>query len=391
MMSQSPQFASRIAALTAPPIPAVQAWAKAYDRAFGRLFDLSQAVPDFPPHPDLLGWLAEAAGSPEWAGYGDIEGEPVLRRAYAEHVSGLFGTRVDAGSIHITAGCNQAFVASVMAVAEPGKSVLLTNPCYFNHETTLSMLGIGIRHVDCDAAAGFLPQPAAIDAAIDDSVRALAIVSPNNPTGAVYPPALLAEIDAICRRRGIWLIVDETYRDFLAPDAGPPHDLLTRPGWEDGLILLYSFSKSFCIPGHRLGAITAGRRTVAHIAKVMDNLQICAPRPQQAAVARALPALGAWRDGNRREIDRRAQALRDVIAGTDGWEIASMGAYFAFVSHPLEGESSLRVAERLARDTGVVTIPGTFFGPGMERYLRFAFANVDVDTISRLGTRLSRL
>ncbi len=88
------------------------------------------------------------------------------------------------------------------------------------------------------------------------------MVTPNNPTGAVYPPELLLELFTLCRKHGAWLIVDETYRDFLPDGYGAPHPLLPiRLG--DTLILLYSFSKSFCIPGHRLGAITAGVDVVA--------------------------------------------------------------------------------------------------------------------------------
>src|SRR5690606_22745355 len=129
-----------------------------------------------------------------------------------------------------------------------------------------------------------------------------------NPTGATYPAGLLGELFELCRRHGLWMIVDETYRDFLPLDGGPPHGLFAIPGWQDNLIGLYSFSKSFCIPGHRVGAVSAGKEVVTQIAKVMDNLQICAPRPPQAALAKAIPALGDWRRGNALEITARAKA-----------------------------------------------------------------------------------
>ena len=377
-----------VAGLALPPIPAVQAWGRSYNGAMGPLIDLSQAVPGYPPHPDLLAWLAEAAGSVSLAGYGEIEGEPRLRETYAAHLSALYGVGLAAGNVHVTSGCNQAFVTAAMVAAGPGDAVLLTNPCYFNHETTLAMLGIQPRYVECHAENGFLPDPADIDAKIDGRMRAVALVSPNNPTGAVYPPALLAEIMALCRRRGVWLILDETYRDFLPAGAGAPQGLFGETGWEETLIGLYSFSKSFCIPGHRLGAVTAGPRVVAAIAAIMDNLQICAPRPPQIAVARGLPALADWREGNRREIERRAEAMRTVMAEVDGWRIDALGAYFAFLRHPFEGVDATRVAEALARQAGIVAIPGGFFGAGREDYLRIAFANVDTDGIREFARRL---
>ncbi|WP_075289529.1 aminotransferase [Pararhizobium arenae] len=383
-----PHFNPLIARLSPPPIPSVLAWAKAYDGTRGPLIDLSQAVPGYPPHPDMLKWLGEAASSTAYTGYGAIEGEAVLRSAYAEHVSKVYGAKISVENIHITSGCNQAFISAAMALAGSGDTVLMTNPFYFNQETTLSMLGIKVELVPCDPSSGFLPDIEAIAQTLRPGVRMLALVSPNNPTGAVYPPALLQKIFDLCRNNGTWLVLDETYRDFLAA-GDAPHGLLSEDGWQDSLICLYSFSKSFCIPGHRLGAITASPAVVEQIAKVMDNLQICAPRSAQAALAKALPALDDWRAGNRAEIGRRADALRQVMARTPGWKLQAIGAYFAYIRHPYPDIGSDFVAEKLAKIAGIVCLPGDYFGEGQEGYLRFAFANADADTILKLEERLN--
>lgn len=385
----APIFNSLVSNLSAPPIPLVQAWAKEYSGAHGPLIDLSQAVPGYPPHTDMLAWLGEAAASVAYAGYGPIEGETVLRQAYAEHVAMLYGAPVEAENVHITAGCNQAFIASLMAVAGAGDTVLMTNPFYFNHESTLAMLGIKSRVVDASPALGFVPDVQDIAAALTGDVRALALVTPNNPTGAIYPPDMLQTVYDLCRANGAWLILDETYRDFLPTGREAPHGLLALPDWQDTLIQLYSFSKSFCIPGHRLGAIVASPEVVENVAKVMDNLQICAPRAPQAAIARAIAPLTQWREANRTEISNRAEALHDVMKGLPDWKIEAIGAYFAFIRHPFEGISSVEVAERLAKEAGVVALPGAFFGEGQERFLRFAFANADAATIRLLESRLA--
>lgn len=374
--------------LSPPPIPAVQAWGKSYDGGLGPLIDLSQAVPGYPPHPDMLRWLGEAASSLAYTNYGAIEGETALREAYAAHVSALYGAEIDGGNIHITSGCNQAFICAVMAVAAAGDTVLMSDPFYFNHETTLSMLGIKTGFIVCDSANGFVPTVDAVERALTPGVRAIALVTPNNPTGAVYPPAQLKAIFDVCRKNGLWLILDETYRDFLPNDFGAPHGLLAEENWQDNLIQLYSFSKSFCIPGHRLGALTASENVVEEIAKIMDNLQICAPRAAQGAVARALPALVEWRAGNRLEIESRAKALSEVMAGLDGWKLEAMGAYFAFIRHPFEDRSSTEVAEHLAKKAGILSIPGEYFGAKHTQFLRFAFANADAETIRQLRGRM---
>lgn len=377
-----------VARLSPPPIPSVLAWGREYDGARGPLIDLSQAVPGYPAHPEMLRLLGEAASSASMTGYGPIEGEGALRSAYAAQMSAIYDAPVSAANIQITSGCNQAFMCAAIAIANAGETIALTNPFYFNHETTLAMLGIGQVLVECDAANGFLPDLAAAEKALSGGARALAVVTPNNPTGAIYPPALLRQLFDLCRRHGAWLVVDETYRDFLPEGAGAPHDLLSIDGWQDTLILLYSFSKSFCIPGHRLGALTAGPEIVAEIAKIMDNMQICAPRSAQIAVAAAIPLLADWRAKNRLEIARRADALKAVMAASNGWSIGAIGAYFAFVRHPYEDVSSVEVAERLAKERGVISIPGLYFGPGRDGFLRLAFANADVDTIRRLAERL---
>lgn len=382
------KFNSFVSRLSPPPIPSVVAWGREYKGLKGPLIDLSQAVPGYPAHPEMLRLLGETAAQQAMTGYGPIEGEPLLRQIYAAHVAELYGADISADNIHITAGCNQAFMCTAIALAGAGDTVALTNPFYFNHDTTLSMLGIGRLLVDCDPTTDFLPDLGSAEAALAAGTKMLAVVTPNNPTGAVYPPGLLHELFLLCRKYGAWLVVDETYRDFLAEDYGRPHALLSEPGWEDTLVLLYSFSKSFCIPGHRLGAVTAGPGLIAEIAKVMDNMQICAPRSAQIAVVSVLPVLADWRAGNRLEIARRADALRQATSELMGWEIAAIGAYFAFVRHPFEGRSSSEVAEELARERGVICIPGAYFGEGQERYLRFAFANVDVASIRLLPDRL---
>jgi len=384
-----PRFNPLVETLAAPPIPAVFAWGRAYDGRSGPMIDLSQAVPGYPPHPEMLRLLGECAASRAYTGYGPIEGEDSLRGAYAAHLSEVYGAPLAAGNTHITSGCNQAFICAAMAVAGAGDAVLMTDPYYFNQETTLAMLGIRTRFAACDPENGFLPSLDTLAAAITPDVRALALVSPNNPTGAVYPPDLLAAIYDLCAARGIWLILDETYRDFLPEGCGRPHDLFARKGWEETLIGLYSFSKSFCIPGHRLGAITAGAAVVEQIAKIMDNLQICPPRSAQAAAAAALPLLSGWREENRREISRRVTALEETMAGVPGWRVAAVGAYFAFIGHPCGDKPSAFVAEKLAKEAGVLCLPGSYFGAGQEGYLRFAFANADVSTIGLLKDRLN--
>ena len=383
-------FNPAVSKLTAPPVSVVQDWRAAYDGGRGDLIDMSQAVPGYAPHADMTAALESAAADQDAARYGRVEGDWDLRLAYAAHLGTVYGHDIVPAEIHITSGCNQAFVAATLAVAGHGDEILMTRPCYFNHESALGMLGIGIGYVDCHADNGMLPRIEDVEAAITATTRAVAIVSPNNPCGAIYPPELLDGIFKLCRAKGIWLILDETYRDFLPLDAARPHDLFRHEGWQQTLVQLYSFSKSYCMPGHRLGAVTAGAEFVLELAKIIDNIQICAPRAAQMAVTPMLTALSDWRQANRERIAARATLFEDVIQSLDGWNLLSTGAYFGYVRHPQAGsEPSLDVARRLAREVGVLTIPGTFFGDGQDDFLRFAFANAGRDVIAGLPDRLT--
>jgi aspartate/methionine/tyrosine aminotransferase len=380
-----------IAGAGAPPIPEAQGWTRAYDGARGPLVDLSQAAPGAAPPAELLRRLAASAGAAEGAKYGPITGDEALRAAYAADVSALYGGRVEPADVAVTAGCNMAFFAAMMLIARHGDAVILPTPWYFNHQMSLAMLGIEPRALPCRAEAGFVPDPAEAEALIDGRVRAIVLVTPNNPTGAVYPAPVIEAFAALCRRRGLHLVLDETYRDFLPDGVARPHGLFAGEGWRAGLLQLYSFSKSYAIPGHRTGAIVADRGLVEEVAKVLDCLQICPPRAAQGALPWAIEGLRAWREANRAEINRRAAIFRAALAPLPGWRVDSVGAYFAYLRHPFAGRPGRAVAERLAVERGVLALPGSYFGPGQDGHLRVAFANAEAPVLAGLTERLEGL
>jgi len=372
-----------------PPIPEAQGWAKRYDGSLGPIIDLSQAVPGYPPHPELLRHLSQAAGTQAAARYGDIYGDEGLREALSTEITSLYGGSVTPDNIAITSGCNQAFVLVAMALAKAGDNVLLPAPWYFNHQMTLQMFGVEPRALPASPLKGFIPDPVEAERLIDSNTRAIVLVTPNNPTGAIYPPDVIAAFAALCRRNKIWLVIDETYRDFLPLGYGAPHRLFSDHAWSETVLSLYSFSKSYCIPGHRVGAIVGGRAILDEVGKVIDCVQICAPRAAQTALTWAIPSLNQWRSDNTTEISRRAVAFREAMSASAGWRLESIGAYFAYVAHPFKGSSVFAVAEKLAATRGVLGLPSPWFGPGQEDHLRLAFANVSVDAIRDIPDRLA--
>ena len=378
----------RIRATGAPPIPAVRGWAARYQGGAGPVLDLTQAVPGYPPHPDLLARLAAAAGDAKAAGYGPIEGETALREALAADMVRAYGGRLDAADIAITAGGNLAFTLSMMTLAGSGEAVMLPAPWYFNHRMALEALGIPCRVLPCRAEDGFLPDPA-LAASLMEGVRAIVLVTPNNPTGATYSPELIAQFAKLCWDRGAWLVLDETYRDFIPEAAGAPHGLFQDAAWRDHVVHLYSFSKAYCVPGHRIGAIAAGAGFQRELAKAIDTIQICPPRAAQIALASAVEGLRDWRAGNRAIMAARAEAFRAAMAPLNAWRIDALGTYFAYLRLPDGLADAEATAEMLAVERGLLGLPGSFFGPGQERHLRLAFANAEEAVIAAVPRRLA--
>ena len=382
-------FSRRIRATDAPPIPAARAWAARYDGRAGPALDLTQAVPGYPPPPELLSKLAEAAGSAATAGYGPIAGDPAMRTALAADMAGFYGAPIAPAQVAITAGCNLAFAMAMQVLAAEGEAVLLPTPWYFNHHMAMTMQGVRAIPVPTRAEDGFIPDPERIGALLaQHKARAVVLVTPNNPTGAIYSPAVIHAVAEQCRRHGAMLVLDETYRDFL-PEGPAPHGLFDDPAWGEVLVHLYSFSKAYCVPGHRVGAIAAGAAFMAEFDKACDTYQICPARPAQSALAWAIPALVAWRAGNRALMASRAAVFRDAVSQLPGWRLDAIGTYFAYLRLPEAAPDALRAAEILAAERGLMTLPGPFFGPGQDRHLRLAFANAAEAVLAEVPGRLS--
>lgn len=378
-----------VVSVVEPPIAEAKGWVEGLSFSDERpLLDCCQAVPSYPPPEDLRAHLAERVALFETAQYAPITGTPALKAALAAHMSTHFSGAIGPQNTLITAGCNQAYCLTIMALAGRGDEVILPLPYYFNHQMWLDSLGITTKHLPFREDRAGVPDPEEARALITDNTKALVLVSPNNPTGAVIPPKTLEQFRDLCAEKEIALILDETYKDFLEPGL-PRHDLFKEPKWGETLVQLYSFSKVFSLTGYRVGSIVAGEAFINQVAKLMDTIAICAARIGQDAALYALHNSWDWAEEKRQMIEGRRQALLQAFsAGNMPYQLISSGAYFAYAKHPFEGEPAMSVAMRLAQQHGVLALPGTVFGPGQEPYLRIAFANLEAEAMPDLADRL---
>lgn len=353
------------------------------------LIDVSQAAPTFPPAQELRDHIAFRAQSPATATYTDQQGILSLREALARTLTTDYDAPVAAYQVAVTAGCNQAFCLAMMALTEPGDEVILPLPSYFNHDMWLRSQDV--RPVYLEPGADMMPDPDDAAAAVTRATRAIVLVTPNNPTGAVYPPALLERFFELAKDRGLALVVDETYREFRE-HSDPPHRLFARSDWSDTLIHLYSFSKAYCMAGYRIGCMATNPALLRETLKIADCVALCPSHIGQLAASFCLEHLDEWKRQYRRTVrDRVAYAARRLREADTGFEVVSSGGYFVYLRHPFTDRSSVDVGRGLAQDHGILCLAGSMFGPGQDRYLRLAFANVDLPVIDELVARLERL
>ncbi len=385
----------RTAATFHPPVMESRRWLEGVTFPADRpLINVSQAAPVDPPPKPLRQVIAEAAlNTPEAHLYGPVLGLPALRAEVAAQWRDAYGGEIADSNVAITSGCNQAFCATISALCAEKDEVILPTPWYFNHKMWLDMAGVTTRPLP--VGAGLLPDPDHAAALITERTRAIVLVTPNNPGGVEYPADLVRAFFEMAQRRGIALIIDETYRDFDAR-SGAPHDLFADPDWQGTLIQLYSFSKAFRLTGHRVGAMVAASARLSEVEKFLDTVTICPNQLGQIAALWGMQNLTQWLAGERAEILNRRAAIEDNMPRlrAQGWRLLGCGAYFAYMQHPYDMPSD-ELARKLVRDAGVLLLPGSMFQPENDpdgaRQLRVAFANVDPPGINRLFDRLEGL
>ena len=363
------------------------------ERDTGRpLLDLSQAAPPYPPAPEVVERVVEVAHAPDGAAYTPVPGIPPLRRAIADELSRDYAGTVDPSDVVVTAGCNQAFSLVADALAGPGDEMIMPLPYYFNHDMWLRMRGVRPVHLEPDA--DLVPRAADAAALVTERTRAIVLITPGNPSGVTIPPAEIAAFAALARRHDLALIVDETYRSFRdtasTDPAEPPHPLFADPDWRSTLVSLHSYSKDLAIPGYRVGCVVAAPELNREVLKLMDCVAICAPRVGQEATLAGLTRAGNWRADRVAQIARRRARLGDVLADRPGgFEVVSLGAFFAWVRHPFTDRPTPEVVRDLVLKHDTLVIPGTAFLPDDRRMLRVSVGRIDEDAARMLVERLT--
>jgi len=375
----------RLAAVQPPVIPIVGRWTAETPGTIS----LGQGIVSYGPPPEVMDAVRSFGAPLADHRYGPVEGLPELVSTLEAKLARENGITVRPDSrLLVTAGGNQAFVNAILAVTDPGDEVILPAPYYFNHEMAIVIAGavpIGVRtdreyQLDLDALA----------AAITPRTRAIVTVSPNNPTGAVYPEAALRAVNALCRERGLFHIHDEAYEYFTYAPARhfSPGSL---PGAAGHTMSLYSLSKAYGMASWRIGYMVVPGVLAEAIHKIQDTLLICPPAASQRA---ALAALGVGAAYPRRylpQLDAMRhtiyEALHDPAVPCDVPAVAGAFYYLIRVHSALD---SMTLVERLIREHKVAAIPGSAFADSAPCSIRISYGALEPQVVEEGVGRLVR-
>lgn len=367
-------FSPNVATLKPSATLALAARARALRAEGVPVVDLSAGEPKFgtPEYAARAGIESIRAGK---TGYPPTQGLPELREAVAAYLAeSTAAGGIDPAQVLVSAGVKQALFNVCYSLFGEGDEVLVLAPYWPSYPTIVELTGATPVVVDTTWDEGFLATPDRLEGARTSRTRGLLLNSPGNPTGSVYDLEALTSIASWAEEHGIWVISDEIYRRLRYENPVP--SLLDVPELTERAVHLDGVSKSFCMPGWRIGYAVGPRDLIKKAADLQSQTTSGAVGPSQYAATAAL-GQSELREDWVRQLTQRLAGLRD--RGLEGLGALSAldvrsppgGLYFyARLRDPATG--SLEVAERLLKEEAVACIPGEPFGsPG---HLRFNFA-----------------
>jgi aspartate/methionine/tyrosine aminotransferase len=370
-------------AVQAPVIPIIARLI----RATPGTISLGQGVVRYGPPAESLEALREFGRVVDDHRYGPVEGLPELVEAIAAKLRRENGIEVDRGArVVVTAGGNMGFLNAVLAVADPGDEIVLLAPFYFNHDMAIAIAGCRTVAVPTDASQQI--DLDALRAAITPRTRVVASVSPNNPTGAVYPEAALRAVNRLCAEQGVYHVHDEAY-EYFTYDGARHYSPASEPGAAPHTISLFSLSKAFGFASWRIGYMVIPDHLFDAVNKIQDTNLICPPAVSQRA---ALAALRVGRDYCRpfvAELARVRQMVRTRLSSiADIVEVPEAPGAFYFLLRIRTPVDAYSLVERLVREHRVAAIPGTAFGETNACSLRISYGALEPDTVTAGVDRL---
>jgi aspartate/methionine/tyrosine aminotransferase len=388
----------RLAAIAPSATLAVDSKAKAMKAAGENVIGFGAGEPDFPTPQAIVDAAIAACSDPKNHRYSPAGGLPELKQAIAEKTARDSGFVVEPSQVLVTNGGKHAVYTAFAALCDPGDEVICPAPYWTTYPEAITLAGGVPVVIDTDVESGFQVTVEQLDAAYTDRTKVLLFVSPDNPSGVVYPPAVVRAIGEWAVEKGVWVITDEIY-EHLTYGAHEFSSMPTMvPDLADQCVVVNGVAKTYAMTGWRVGWMIGP----GDVIKVSTNFQSHATSnvanvSQRAALAAVSGPLDAVHE-MRTAFARRAQLIHGKLNAIEGVTcLEPQGAFYAYpdlsglLGRPIDGDiaaTTLELADLVLDKAKVAFVPGEAFGLG--GYGRFSFALGD-DDISEGIDRLSSL
>jgi alanine-synthesizing transaminase len=338
------------------------------------IVDLGMGNPDLPTPKAIGDKLCEVVRDPRTHRYSSSRGIPGLRRAQANYYARRFGVKLNPDTqVVATLGSKEGFANMAQAITAPGDVILCPNPTYPIHAFGFIMSGGVIRSLQVEPDDGFIP---ALERGVRHSIPkplALILNYPSNPTALVASLDFYKDVVAFAKKNDIIILSDLAYSEIYF-DGNPPPSVLQVPGAIDVCVEFTSMSKTFSMPGWRMGFAVGNERLISALTRVKSYLDYGAFTPIQVAAAHALNGDGADIAEVRDIYHKRRDVMVDAF-GRAGWTIpapaASMFAW-APIPEPFRHLGSLEFSKLLIEHADVAVAPGVGFGEHGDDFVRVA-------------------
>jgi len=348
---------------------------KAAARARGEdIIDFGMGNPDLPTPQHIVEKMVETIAKPRTNRYSASKGIPGLRRAQAAYYERRFGVKLDPNTqVVATLGSKEGFANMAQAITAPGDVILSPNPTYPIHEFGFIMSGGVIRSVPATPDDEFM---AALDRAMRHSIPkpiALVLNYPSNPTALVADLDFYKEVVDFAKKHDLIVLSDLAYAEIYF-DVPPPPSILQVKGAMDVAVEFSSLSKTYSMPGWRIGFAVGNERLIKALARVKSYLDYGAFTPIQVAATAALNGPQECIEETRQTYKARRDCLVEAM-GRAGWDIpAPPATMFAWspLPEPMRGLGSLEFSKLLLEKAGVAVSPGIGFGEYGDGYVRLA-------------------
>jgi aspartate aminotransferase len=313
--------------------------------------------------------------------YVPTDGTPSLKKAIIRYTEENYGRLVAPENVIVSNGAKQALYNILFSIVNPQDEVIILAPHWVSYPEMVKMV-YGIPVIVAPEDGTFIPRMQDIEEATTSYTKALIVNSPNNPSGAVFPEALIADIVDYCERKGIYLIMDDIYHKLVFDKVtAPPAYNYTSQDIENSRILIVNgVAKLYGMTGYRIGWTIAPKRLVEVMANVQSNITSCPPVISQSAAEGALTGIQSVIDNLRLSIQNNRDVLmQEMRSFSDVILTKPSGTFYALPDFRAYTNDSVKLARFLLEKAMVVTVPGSEFG--MQGHLRLSYSGSVKDVI----------